>query len=119
MVAFTARVVPSADNRTAKGKVGIDFLVDANTVSAEDASGGKKLNVEFYAVVYSPDGKMLGNRSMKVDQAFDANTYQQLVQHGLLLHMDVDSHPGNNQLRLGVQDNRTGVVGSLGAPMPQ
>jgi VWFA-related protein len=119
MVAFTARVVPSADNRAAKGKVGVDFLVDANTVSAEDAGGSKKLNVAFYAAVYSPDGKMVGNRSMKVDQTFDANTYQQLIQHGLLLHMDVDPKPGNNQLRLGVQDNRTGLVGSLGAPMPQ
>jgi hypothetical protein len=52
---------------------------------------------------------------MKVDQSFDANTYQQIVQHGLLLHMDLDPQPGNNQLRLGVQDNRTGLVGSLGA----
>lgn len=119
LVAFTARVVPSADNHTAKGKVGVDFLVDASTLSAEDASGGKKLNVAFYAAVFSSDGKMLGNRSMKVDQAFDAKTYQQLVEHGLLLHMDVDPQPGSNQLRLGVQDNRTGLVGSLGAPMPQ
>ena len=31
MVAFTARVVPSADNRAAKGKVGVGFLVDAAT----------------------------------------------------------------------------------------
>jgi len=119
MVAFTAQVVPSAENRSAKGKVGVSFLVDAATVSAEDAGSGKKLNVAFYAAVYSPDGKMVTNRSMKVDQTFDANTYQQIVQHGLLLHMDLDPQPENNQLRLGVQDNRTGLVGSLGAPMPQ
>ncbi len=120
LVAFTARVVPSAENRSAKGKVGVDFLVDASTVSTEDASGGgKKVNVAFYAAVFSPDGKMLGNRSMKVDQAFDANTFQQIVQHGLLLHMDLDSRPGGNQLSLGVQDNRTGLVGSIRAPMPQ
>jgi hypothetical protein len=119
LVAFTARVVPSAENRSAKGKVGVDFLVDASTVSTEDASGGgKKVNVAFYAAVFSPDGKMLGNRSMKVDQAFDANTYQQIAQHGLLLHMDLDSRPGRNQLSLGVQDNRTGLVGSIRAPMP-
>ena len=62
---------------------------------------------------------MAANRSMKVDQAFDANTYQQLLQHGLLLHMDMDPQPGTNRLRLAVQDNRTGLVGSVGAPMPQ
>jgi len=119
LVAFSARVQPSAANNAAKGKVGVDFLVDASTVSAEDASGGKKLNVVFYAAVYSPGGKMLANRSMKVDQAFDANTYQQILQHGLLLHMDLDPQPGSNQLRLAVQDSRTGLVGSVGAPMPQ
>ena len=119
MVAFTAQVVPSAENRSAKGKVGVSFWVDAATVSAEDEGSGKKLNVAFYAAVYSPDGKMITNRSMKVDQAFEANIYQQILQHGLLLQMDLDPQPGNNQLRLGVQDNRTGLVGSLGAPMPQ
>lgn len=119
LVAFTVQVVPSADNRTAKGKVGVSFLVDARTISAEDASSGKKLNVVFYAVVFSAEGKMIVNRSMKVDQAFDAATYQQIVDHGLLLHMDLDPQPGNNQLRLGVQDIHTGLVGSLGAPMPQ
>jgi VWFA-related protein len=119
LVAFTARVVPSADNRAAKGKVGVDFLVDAKTISAEDAGSGKKLDVAFYAAIFAPDGKMVSSRSMKVDQTFDANTFQQLVQHGLLLHMDLDPQTGNNQLRLGVQDNRTGLVGSLGAPMPQ
>jgi len=112
-------VLSSADNRAAKGKVGVDFLVDASTVSAEEAGNGKKLNVAFYAAVYSPAGKMVGNRSMKVDQAFDANTYLQILQHGLLLHMDLDPQPGDNQLRLGVQDNHTGLVGSLGVPMPQ
>ena len=119
LVGFTARVVPSADNRAAKSKVGVDFLVDAGTISAEDAGNGKKLNIAFYAAVFSPDGRMVGNRSMKVDQTFDASTFQQLMQHGLLLHMDLDPHPGNNELRLGVQDNRTGLVGSLVAPMPQ
>jgi hypothetical protein len=119
LVAFTARVQPPSANKSAKDKVGVDFLVDANTLSTEDASGGKKLNVAFYAAVYSPDGKMLSNRSMKVDQAFDANTYQQILQHGLMLHMDLDPQPGTNQVRLAVQDARTGLVGSLEAPMPQ
>jgi hypothetical protein len=119
LVAFSARVLPPSANKSAKDKVGVDFLVDATSLSAEDASGGKKLNVTFYAAVYSPAGKMLSNRSMKVDQAFDANTYQQLLQHGLLLHMDLDPQPGTNQVHLAVQDVRTGLVGSLEAPMPQ
>ena len=77
------------------------------------------LHPEDFEVEENGKAQKVTNRSMKVDQTFDANTYQQIVQHGLLLHMDLDPQPGNNQLRLGVQDNRTGLVGSLGAPMPQ
>ena len=117
MVAFSARVQPPAAN-SAKGKIGVDFLVDASTVSSEDSAQGKKLNLAFYASIFSPQGQILGNRSMKVDRAFDVATFEQLRQHGLMLHMDLDPMPGNNQIRLAVQDNRTGMVGSLDAPAP-
>jgi VWFA-related protein len=117
MVAFSTRIQPPATN-SVKGKIGVDFLVDASTVSSEDASGGKKLNLAFYASIFSPAGQILGNRSMKVDRAFDAATYEQIRQHGLMMHMDLDPLPGKNQLRLAVQDNRTGLVGSLDAPAP-
>ena len=117
LVAFSAQVKPPSAN-SVKDKIGVTFLVDANTLSAEDTSGGKRLNVAMYATVYSPSGKMLSNRNQKVDQAFDANTYQQILQHGLMLHMDLDPQPGNNQLRLAVQDGRTGLVGTIDAPAP-
>src|SRR5579872_1226548 len=61
-VAFSARVLPSP---AAKGKVGVDFLVDASTLSTEDASGGKKMDVLFYATAFSQNGKMLGSESQK------------------------------------------------------
>lgn len=117
LVAFSAQVKsPSANS--AKDKIGVTFLVDANTLSAEDTSGGKHLNVAMYATLYSPSGKILVNRSQKVDQSFDANTYQQILQRGLMLHMDLDPQPGSNQLRLAVQDSRTGLVGTIDAPVP-
>jgi VWFA-related protein len=117
LVAFSAQVKPPSAN-SVKDKIGVTFLVDATTLSAEDTSGGKRLNVAMYAAVYSPSGKMLSDRSQKVDQVFDANTYQQILQHGLMLHMDLDPQAGNNQLRLAVQDGRTGLVGTIDAPAP-
>jgi VWFA-related protein len=117
LVAFTAQVKPPSAN-SAKGKIGVTFLVDANTVSAEDTAGGKHLNLSMYATVYSPGGKMLTTGSQKVDQSFDANTYQKILQQGLMLHMDLDPQPGNNQMRLAVQDGRTGLVGTIDAPAP-
>jgi len=117
LVAFSAQVKPPSAN-SVKDKIGVTFLVDANTLSTEDAPGGKRLNLAMYATIYSPTGKMLLNLSQKVDQAFDANTYQQILQQGLMLHMDLDPQPGNNQIRLAVQDNRTGLVGTINAPTP-
>src|SRR5207249_2378912 len=55
LVGFTARVRPSSASST-PGKVGVDFLVDANTLTAEYAAGCKGLNVAFYASLFSPQG---------------------------------------------------------------
>ncbi len=118
LVAFSAQVKPPSAN-SVKDKIGVTFLVDANTLSVEDVGGGKHLNVAMYATLYSPAGKILTNRSQKVDQSFDASTYQKILQQGLMLHMDLDPQPGNNQLRLAVQDGRTGLVGTIDAPAPQ
>jgi VWFA-related protein len=111
-VTFSSRVKTEE-----KGKVGVDFLVDPNTVSAEDSSGGKKLDVAFYAVMFSKDGKMVANRSMKVDQAFKEDVYAQLLKQGMLLHMDMDANPSATKLHLLVRDNRTGYIGSLIVPL--
>lgn len=114
LVAFSARVKPPAEN---KGKLGVDFLVDANTFSAEDAKGGKKIDVSFYAALFSSAGKMLKNASMRANQTLSADDYQQVMQRGMLLHMDLDPQKDAKDLRLAVRDNRTGYVGTIDAPL--
>jgi VWFA-related protein len=116
MVGFTARVVPASAN---KGKIGIDFLVDASTIAVQDSNSGKHVNVAFYVTSFAADGRMGSSQSQKVDQSFDDKTYQQILQHGLLLHMDLDPLPANSRLRLAVQDGRTGMVGTINAPVGQ
>jgi VWFA-related protein len=112
LVTFSAQVKP------AEKTVGVDFLVDPTTISAEDSSGGKKINMALYAAMFSPDGKMVGNKSMKVDQTFDGETYTKILQQGMLLHIDLDQAPGkDNEVRLAVRDSRTGNVGTLAAPV--
>jgi VWFA-related protein len=114
LVAFSARVKAPAEN---KGKLGVDFLVDANTFSAEDAKGGKKIDVSFYAALFSSSGKMLKNASMRANQTLSDGDYQQVMQRGMLLHMDLDPQKDAKDLRLGVRDNRTGYVGTIDAPL--
>lgn len=114
LVTFSARA-KSND----KGKLHVDFLVDPGSVSAGAASGAaKKLNVTLYAAVFSGEGKMISNRSLKVDQEFKADVYQQVLQHGMLVPMDFDiAPPANAQLRLAVRDERTGFIGTAGGPL--
>jgi VWFA-related protein len=111
-VSFMAQAKP-----TGPGKVRVVFLVDAHTLSAEDTSGGKKMNVNLYASAYDANGKNLGTRSLKVDRAFDAATYQQILDKGMMVPIDMDLPAGANQLRLAVLDNKTGFIGTAtGAP---
>jgi VWFA-related protein len=113
-VVFSAQVKPPAN-----GKIGVSFLIDPTTISAEDASGGKKkLNMVVYAALVAPDGKMLANLSQKVDQAFEASDYEKIQKQGILLHMDLDAKPGDNEVRLVVRDNRTGFMGTLNGAVP-
>lgn len=113
-VSFMAQAKP-----TDPGKMRIVFLVDAHTLSAEDSGGSKKLNASLFATVYDSSGKMLTNRSIKVDRAFDAATYQQILDKGMMVPIDLEIPSGGNQLRLAVLDGRTGFVGTATGPLGQ
>jgi VWFA-related protein len=109
---FKAKAMP-----TDPGKVRVMFLVDAHTLSAEDTSGGKKMNMSVYASAYNTNGKNLGTRTIKVDRVFDSATYQQILDKGMMVPIDMELPAGANQLRLAVLDNKTGSIGTAtGAP---
>jgi VWFA-related protein len=111
-VSFKAQVKPVDNNKAI-----VVFLVDGHTLTAADAAGGKKkLDVDFYAAVYSPDGKMIANRSTKVAQEITDDQYQHILQPGLISQLPLDLPAGKNQLRLAVRDNKTGNVGTLEIP---
>ncbi len=106
-VAFMAQAKP-----TEPGKMRVIFLVDAHTLSAEDAGGAKKMNVNLYASLFSAAGKNMGTKSIKVDRTFDAATYQQLLDKGMMVPIDMDMPAGGQSLRLAVLDNKTGFIGT-------
>jgi VWFA-related protein len=104
---------------TDPGKMRVVFLVDAHSLTAEDAGGGKKMNVSMYASVYDKQGKNLGTRSTKVDRTFDAATYQQILAKGMMVPIDMDVPAGGLELRLAVLDNKTGFIGTANGPLGQ
>jgi VWFA-related protein len=114
-VSFMAQIKP-----TDPGKARVIFLVDAHTLSTEDASGGKKVNVSFYASVYDSSGKTLGGaRSIKVEHTFDAPTLQQVLDKGLMVPLDIEAPADGKAVRLVVLDNKTGLIGSVSGPLGQ
>jgi VWFA-related protein len=99
------------------GKIRVVFLVDAHTLTAEDASGSKKMNVSLYATVWGSADKSMAARSIKVDKTFDAATYQQILDHGMMVPIDMDVPTGGTELRLAVLDNKTGFIGTVSGPL--
>ena len=113
-ITFKAQAKP-----TGPGKVKVVFLVDAHTVTAEDAGANKKMDVVFYASMLDATGKSVGVRSSKIDRAFDAATYQQILDKGMMLQLDLDVPAGSKELRLAVLDNKTGFIGTVSGPLGQ
>lgn len=112
-ISFMAQAKP-----TNPGMVRVVFLVDALTLTAEDAGGGaKKMNVNLYASVFGANGKSLATRSIKVDRSFDAATYQQILDHGMMVPIDLDVPIGGSELRLAVLDNKPGFIGTVNGPL--
>ncbi|HSA92754.1 MAG TPA: VWA domain-containing protein, partial [Terriglobales bacterium] len=56
MVTFDARVVPPTAP-AAQAKVTVQFLVPATSFSAEEAGGGRHINLDFFVTAITPDGK--------------------------------------------------------------
>jgi VWFA-related protein len=113
-ISFKAQAKP-----TDPGKMRVVFLVDAHTLTAEDSGGSKKMNVSFYATVWGPSDKSLAAHSVKVDKSFDAATYQQIVDHGMMVPIDMEVPAGGTELRLAVLDNKTGFIGTVSGPVGQ
>jgi VWFA-related protein len=104
---------------TGPGKIRVVFLVDARTLTAEDSGGNKKMNVSLYASIWGPNDKSLVTHSVKVDKGFDAATYQQIVDHGMMVPIDMEIPGGGTELRLAVLDNKTGLIGTVSGPLGQ
>ena len=104
---------------TDPGKVRVIFLVDANTLTAEDAGGNKKINVSFYATIWGSGDKNLAAQSIKVDKAFEGTIYKQIVDKGMMVPIDLNVPAGARELRLAVLDNKTGYIGTVSGPIGQ
>ena len=91
---------------TDPGKVRVVFLVDAHTLSAEDSGGSKKMSVSLYASLYDANGRNLGTGGTKVDQTFDAATYQKILEQGMKVPIEMNLPAGAKEVRAAVLDGK-------------
>jgi VWFA-related protein len=96
----------------------MDFAVDMHQVAVPSASDGlHHAAVEFVAIAYDRDGKILNvaNRSFKLN--LKSAQYDQIMQTGLPQHQEIDVPTGEVYLRIGVHDLTTDRIGSIEIPL--
>ncbi|MGA8343047.1 MAG: hypothetical protein WB781_14015 [Candidatus Sulfotelmatobacter sp.] len=74
--------------------------------------------VEFVAIAYDHDGKILNvaNRTFKLN--LQSAQYDRIMQTGSPLHQEIDVPTSEVYLRIGVHDLSTDRIGSIEIPLP-
>jgi VWFA-related protein len=109
---FTAAVLP-ASAKTANKTV-VNFAVDVHAMSFSDEEGKMRAGLECAVRVFPAAGgdKALKTESDVIDANLPPESYKMVMQKGLPCRVVLDLSPGEYLLRLGVRDNRTGLIGT-------
>ncbi|HET9165457.1 MAG TPA: hypothetical protein VFP11_05630, partial [Candidatus Angelobacter sp.] len=111
---FNALVIPPAEK--SPGMVLVNFGVDPHAISFEkQADGLEHATVECTVQVFSAKGKPMGGKLTTVNAAFKPETFNQVMRDTFPCQQAVDLKPGSYFLRLGVRDDRTGLIGTTNA----
>jgi VWFA-related protein len=109
---FQAAILPPSSAKK-RGKVAVNFLVDAHQIGFEKQEDGLQHATLDYAVeIYSEKGKQIKTDVTSIDIALPTEPFKQVMRTGLPYQKTFDLAPGSYILRLGIRDNRTGLIGS-------
>jgi VWFA-related protein len=109
---FQAGILPPSSARK-RGTVAVNFLVDAHQIGFERQDDGLQHATLDYAVeIYSEKGKQIRTDVTSIDVALPPEPFKRVLRNGLPYQKTFDLAPGNYILRLGIRDNRTGLIGS-------
>ena len=113
---FQAAVVPPS--AASKNKVMVNYAVDPHQLTFELASDGlQHTSVDCAVIVYSQKGETLQTLSNTMIAALKPEEYNRVMQRSFPCRQSFEVAPGEYLLRLGVRDARTGLVGTLNAPL--
>jgi VWFA-related protein len=96
----------------------IDYAADMHQVAASiGADGLYHSSLEFVAIAYDRDGKILNVANHTFKMNLQPAQYQQVMQSGVPVHQEIDVPSGEVYLRLTVHDLSTDRIGSIEIPL--
>lgn len=110
-VAFHARVFPPSQET--RGKVVINYGIDPRAIVFQADTAGQHAEVDYAVAAYSKTGKPVKLEGRTIKTSFQPNVFQQIMSSYLPCQLDFDLPPGDYILRLGVRDDRTGLLGTV------
>ena len=111
---FNAMVIPPAEK--APKTVLVNFGVDPHALSFEKlADGLEHATVECTVQAFSSKGRLVRGEGSTVKAALKPETFERVMQDSFPCQQSIDLEPGNYYLRLGVRDDRTGLIGTTNA----
>ena len=113
---FQAAVTPPSAQTN--NKVVVNYAVDARQLTFELSDDGlQHASVDCAVVVYSQKGETLATLSNTMIAALKPEEYKRVMEKAFPCRQSFDLSPGQYFLRLGVRDSRTGLLGTLNAPL--
>lgn len=108
---FEATFVPPS--RAVGNKALVKFAIDPRGISFEHATDNlEHASVDCVVKVYSPKGAQITTASSTMNAKLKPETYKKVMQSSYPCQQSLALEPGNYLLRLGVIDNRTGLLGT-------
>ena len=94
----------------------VNFGLDPHAVSFEKTDDGlQHANFDCAVQAFTDKGKQVKLEATTTNASFNEKDYASLMQSFLRCQQPIDLAPGNYILRLGVIDNRTGLIGTANA----
>lgn len=111
---FEAAVTPPSE--PGKNNVTVGYLIDVHALMVEHGEdGAEHAEVECVVQAFDQKGKPVNSGGSTVKAAMKPETFQKILQSGFPCKSEIALPAGSYLLRLGIRDNRTGLIGTANA----
>jgi VWFA-related protein len=113
---FQAAITPPSAQTL--NKVVVNYAVDPRQLTfGQENDGLEHASVDCAVVVYSPKGETVQTLSNTMMASLKPDEYKRVMEKAFPCRQSFELPPGEYLLRLGVRDARTGLTGTLNAPL--